>query len=80
MNHSERLRHQHHLPLCPLLFHTPPVTNIETMSSSLALIPEETYILQEEGVIGAEIMGKRKVSAALLGEILRCIQSASLGL
>jgi hypothetical protein len=36
------------------------------MSSSLALIPEETYILQEEGIIGVEILGKRKVSVALL--------------
>jgi len=37
------------------------------MSSYLALIPEETSVLQEEGVIGVEILGKRKVSAALLG-------------
>jgi hypothetical protein len=36
------------------------------MSFSLALIPEETYILQEEGIIGIEILGKRKVSVALL--------------
>jgi len=36
------------------------------MSSSLALIPEEIYILQEKGIIGVEILGKRKVSAALL--------------
>jgi hypothetical protein len=48
-----------------------------TMSSSLVLTPEETYILQEEGIIGVEILGKHKVSVALLSLPSSPLNSAS---